>query len=160
MAKEKDIYNFMVELGLEPIKNRAIVVKYAPKNLSAQVADFFTGEYFILQLCREEIAFIPVSSWSLNLKKKDVQTNGLLTIKNEHIRTLLMEDSGFNTIVSIDTDEQMIRLNIQQKELSGFRSSGAIGYETNFWGTTYKNWHKENYEETLADIQTLAAVTD
>lgn len=156
MAKEKDIYDFMVELGLEPIKNRAIVVKYAPKNLSARVADFFVGEYFILQLCQQEVAFIPVSTWNLNLKKEDVRENGLLTIKNEHIQKLSVEDSGFNTLVSIDTEEQMIQLNIQQKELSDFRSSGIIGYEASTSGAAYKNWHKENFESTMTDLQALA----
>lgn len=41
MAKEKKVNEIIREAGYDPEEGKAIVVKYAPGNLSDQIAQFF-----------------------------------------------------------------------------------------------------------------------
>ena len=41
MATERKILEILREAGFDPIEDRGIVVKYAPENLSARLAQFF-----------------------------------------------------------------------------------------------------------------------
>ena len=50
MASEKTLLTVLAELGLEPLDDRAIIVKFAPENLSAKIARFFSMEFYVLHL--------------------------------------------------------------------------------------------------------------
>ena len=63
-----------------------------------------------------------------------------------------MEDNMLNTVITIRTMSDTIRLTTQQAELSDLRSSGI--YATIYAGF-FKNWHKENVEGTLAALREL-----
>jgi len=63
MASEKNVSKIIKELGYEPKEHAYIVVKYAPDNtLSSKLSNFFTLEYYILQLCEKEIVFLPLQT--------------------------------------------------------------------------------------------------
>ena len=70
MATEKKVFEIIKEAGFEPIEDKGIVVKYAPENLSAKIANFFSMEFYVLQLCRDELVLIPFSTFTLGLKKE------------------------------------------------------------------------------------------
>lgn len=57
-----------------------------------------------------------------------------------------------NTVITIHTESDNIRLTAQQKELSDQRSSGI--YATQYAGGL-KNWHKENLDGTLKALTEL-----
>ncbi len=61
MASEKTLLTVLAELGLEPLDDRAIVVKFAPENLSAKIARFFSMEFYVLQLCTDKLVLLPFS---------------------------------------------------------------------------------------------------
>lgn len=65
-----------------------------------------------------------------------------------------LADELLNTIVTICTKTDTIRLSAQQKELSDWRGSGANA--TQYIGGT-KNWHKENLDGTLAALRQLGS---
>ncbi|MBP1042236.1 hypothetical protein I6N95_14550 [Vagococcus sp. BWB3-3] len=155
MAKEHTFLTDLVDMGYEPIENRAIVVRFQPKNLSGEIADFFSVDnYYVLQICKEELVLLPVY---LHKWKGTFQTNrdDLLAIPFTTIKEITSEENGVNYLLTIRLDEQTMAFKVQQKELSGFRTSGAIGAEANFWGTRVKNWHKDNFDHTLADLLAL-----
>ena len=50
---------YLMEIGLEPVGNRAILVEYAPNdNLGDKLAHFFSSEPYILQMCKNELVLI------------------------------------------------------------------------------------------------------
>lgn len=57
-----------------------------------------------------------------------------------------------NTVVTIRTGSDVIRLTAQQAALSDLRSSGV--YATMYAGS-FKNWHKENLDGTLKALREL-----
>lgn len=60
MASEKNVSKIMKELGFEPKEHACIVVKYAPDDsLCSKLSNFFTLEYYIMQLCEKELFFCP-----------------------------------------------------------------------------------------------------
>lgn len=60
MASQKNVRKIIKELGYEPKEHACIVVSYAPDDsLGSKLSHFFTLEYYILQLCEEEIVFLP-----------------------------------------------------------------------------------------------------
>lgn len=63
-----------------------------------------------------------------------------------------LEDAMLNTVITIRTGSDTIRLTTQQKELSDLRSSGV--YATIYAGH-FKNWHKENLNGTLKALTEL-----
>ena len=69
MATEKKVFEIIKEAGFEPIEDKGIVVKYAPENLSAKIANFFSMEFYVLQLCKDELVLVPFSTITAGLKK-------------------------------------------------------------------------------------------
>ena len=65
---------------------------------------------------------------------------------------MALEDDLLNTIITIRTDDDEIRLTTQQAALSDFRTTGL--HATQYAGG-YKNWHKENMAGTLKALKGL-----
>lgn len=151
MASEKTLLNILAELGLEPLEERAIVVKYAPENLSARIANFFNTEFYVLQLCRDKLVLLPFSQLSLALKREVT-----LEIPYKDIRSANVEEDGFNYIITITTTDGTVRLTTQQKELMGFRTSAMLSWEgIKFIYGADDTWHGRNLDATLNDLQAL-----
>ena len=49
MPAEKFVTKFVKEAGFTPIPDRAIIVTYAPSNMSERIVKFFSNEFFALQ---------------------------------------------------------------------------------------------------------------
>ena len=47
MPAEKFVHDFAKEAGYTPIPDRAIIVTYAPANLSEKITRFFSNEFFV-----------------------------------------------------------------------------------------------------------------
>lgn len=121
MASEKTLLSVLSELGLDPLNDRAIVVKFAPNNLSARITEFFNAEFYVLQLCKEKIVMIPFSKLTLALKKEVT-----LEIPYGDIQTVQIDEDGLNYVISIVTTTDTLRLTAQQKELMDFRTSAYL----------------------------------
>lgn len=147
MATEKKVWSILEQAGFEPLKNKGIIVKYAPQNLSEKIAKFFNMEFYVLQLCKDEILLIPFNQMA-SLKKEIV-----LQISYSAIRAVEISDDILNYIITIKTDTDTIRLTAQQKELSDFRSSGTLSIES--MGLNVRSWHKNNLDETLNTLKSL-----
>ena len=151
MASEKTLLNILAELGLEPLEERAIVVKYAPENLSARIANFFNTEFYVLQLCRDKLVLLPFSQLSLALKREVT-----LEILYKDIQHTSVDEDGFNNVISITTRDGTVRLTTQQKELMGFRTSAMLSWEgIKFIYGADDTWHGRNLDATLNDLQAL-----
>lgn len=145
MARE--VQKFTQEAGYKPLENRCIIVKYAPENLSEQFAAFFNSEFYVLQMCEHEIVLLPFNrAW--HYLRKDVS----LVLPYGDIQSVELRDNLLNTVITIRTGSDTIRLTTQQAELSDLRSSGV--YATIYAGF-FKNWHKENLEGTLKALTEL-----
>ena len=59
MASEKKVWEIIRDAGFDPLEDRGIIVKYARENLSGKIADFLSMEFYVLQLCREELVLVP-----------------------------------------------------------------------------------------------------
>ena len=130
-----------------------VIVSYAPANLSDAIAKFFTvsTEFFVLQICRNELVFVPYSKMSYGIKKEVT-----LSIPFSQIRKITVEPKGQNYFLIIETDKDDIVLSVQQKELSGFRTSGFLGSETTLKHLIFpSNWHKENLDATLEALKKI-----
>lgn len=68
------------------------------------------------------------------------------------IQSVELEDNLLNTVITIRTGSDSIRLTTQQKALSDLRTSGL--YATQYVGG-FKNWHKENLDGTLEALTQL-----
>ena len=145
MANE--VKKFVEELGYQPLEDRCIIIKYAPENLSEQIVAFFNSEFYVLQMCEHEIVLLPFNTTWGNLRK-DIS----LVLPYEDIRSVELEDVKLNTVITIRTRSDTIRLTAQQAELSDLRSSGI--YATIYAGF-FKNWHKENLDDTLKALKAL-----
>ena len=158
MPAEKFVTEFVKEAGYDPIPDRAIIVTYAPANLSEKIAKFFSNEYFALQMCKDSLVLLPFGRMSLMLKK-DVA----LEIPYAKIRKVTITEDMLNWRIELDTKEGLIALSAQQKELSEWRHSGTLsvgmsGLGSGITGTdTLKisNWHRANLDATLADLKAL-----
>ena len=145
MANE--VKKFVQELGYQPLEDRCIIIKYAPENLSEQIMAFFNSEFYVLQMCEHEIVLLPFNTTWGNLRK-DVS----LVLPYEDIQSVALEDDLLNTIITIRTDDDEIRLTTQQAELSDLRSSGIYA---SIYAGFFKNWHKENLDGTLKALTEL-----
>ena len=145
MANE--VKKFIQEAGYKPLEDRCIIVKYAPANLSEQFAAFFNSEFYVLQMCEHEIVLLPFNTTWGNLRK-DVS----LVLRYEDIRSVKLEDAMLNTVITIRTGSDTIRLTTQQAELSDLRSSGIYAA---IYAGFFKNWHKENLDGTLNALTEL-----
>ena len=145
MANE--VKKFIQEAGYKPLENRCIIVKYAPANLSEQFVAFFDSEFYVLQMCEHEIVLLPFNTTWGNLRK-DVS----LVLPYGDIQSVEMEDDMLNTVITIRTRSDAIRLTAQQAELSDLRSSGIYA---SIYAGFFKNWHKENLDGTLKALTEL-----
>lgn len=143
----KEVRRFTQEAGYQPLADRCIIVKYAPKNLSEQIPAFFKAEFYALQMCEHEIVLLPFNTTWGNLRK-DVS----LVLPYGDIQSVELGDNKLNTVITVRTGSDTIRLTTQQAALSDLRSSGV--YATIFAGS-FKNWHKENLDGTLKALTEL-----
>ena len=144
-----EVQKFTQEAGYKPLEDRCIIVKYAPENLSEQFAAFFNSEFYVLQMCEHEIVLLPFNTTWGNLRK-DVS----LVLPYGDIQSVELEDVTFNTVITIRTGTDTIRLTTQQAELSDLRSSGIYA---SIYSGFFKNWHKENLDGTLAELKGLGS---
>lgn len=149
MATEKRVWDIIKEAGFAPVENRGIIVKYAPENLSQKLKDFFSMEFYVLQMCKDEIVLVPFSAFTLALKKEVA-----LEIPYSTIRSITVEEDLLNYRILVEMDSDRITLSTQQKELSDFRSSGFLSYESK--GLKLWNWHKGNFDATMEALKSLA----
>lgn len=152
MASEKTLLTVLAELGLEPLDDRAIIVKFAPENLSAKIARFFSMEFYVLQLCTDKLVLLPFSQLTLALKREVA-----LEIPYSEIQSVSINEDGLNYRVTITTLGDTIRLTTQQKELMGFRTSAMLSWDgIKFIYGSDDTWHGRNLDATLADLAKLA----
>ncbi len=144
-----EVQKFVQKAGYEPLEDRCIIVKYAPANLSEQFAAFFNSEFYVLQMCEHEIVLLPFNTTWGNLRK-DVS----LVLPYGDIQSVELEDAMLNTVITIQTKSDTIRLTTQQAELSDLRSSGIYA---SIYSGFFKNWHKENLDGTLAELKGLGS---
>ena len=123
MATEKKVFEIIKEAGFEPIEDKGIVVKYAPENLSAKIANFFSMEFYVLQLCKDELVLVPFSTITAGLKKEVT-----LQIPYSTIKSVAVTENMLNYQIAITNDTDTIRLTAQQKELSALRSTGTLAF--------------------------------
>ena len=142
-----EVQKFTQEAGYKPLEDRCIIVKYAPENLSEQITAFFNSEFYVLQMCEHEIILLPFNTTWGNLRK-DVS----LVLPYGDIQWVELKDDMLNTVITIRTESDTIRLTTQQAELSDLRSSGI--YDSIYSGF-FKNWHKENLDGTLKALTEL-----
>ena len=142
-----EVQKFTQEAGYKPLENRCIIVKYAPENLSEQITAFFNSEFYVLQMCEHEIILLPFNTTWGNLRK-DVS----LVLPYGDIQWVELKDDMLNTVITIRTESDTIRLTTQQAELSDLRSSGIYA---SIYSGFFKNWHKENLDGTLKALAEL-----
>lgn len=148
MANEQRIRDILIDAGFEPIEDRGIVVKFAPANLSAAIANFFSMEFYVLQMCRDELVLIPFSQLTGALEKSVT-----LEIPYASIRSVEVSEELLNDRITITTDTDVIAFTAQQKELSGWRTSSVLSWYMD--GLKISSWHAENMDGTLKALQSL-----
>lgn len=99
-------------------------------------------EFYVLQLCREELVLVPFSTLTAGLKKEVT-----LQIPYADIRSVEVREDLLNYQIVIQTGSDMIRFTTQQKELSEFRTSGAL--------SGAMNWHRKNLDATLKSLREM-----
>lgn len=158
MPAEKFVTEFVREAGYNPIPDRAIIVTYAPANLSEKIARFFSNEFFALQMCEKSLVLLPFGRMSFMLKK-----NVALEIPYTSIRRVEIKEDMLNWRIELDTDDGLIALSAQQKELSEFRISGTLSVGMSGFGSGIggagplktANWHRANLDATLTALKAL-----
>ena len=100
-------------------------------------------------MCEHEIVLLPFNTTWGNLRK-DVS----LVLPYGDIQSVELEDDMLNTVITIHTRSDTIRLTTQQAELSDLRSSGIYA---SIYSGFFKNWHKENLDDTLAALKKLGS---
>lgn len=148
MATAKKVFEIMKGAGFDPIEDRGIVVKYAPENLSAKIANFFSMEFYVLQLCKDELVLIPFGTTTASLKEEVA-----LRIPYSAVQSVTITEDMLNYQIAIVTDTDTIRLTAQQKELSGLRSAGMLAFYND--GLKMSNWHQENLDGTLEALKKI-----
>ena len=100
MATERKILEILREAGFDPIEDRGIVVKYAPENLSARLAQFFSMEFYALQLCRRELVLLPFSALTAGIRREVS-----LRLPYDEIRRVTVSEDLLNYRIAIETGE-------------------------------------------------------
>ncbi len=165
MASEKNVSKIIKELGYKPKEHACIVVNYAPDDsFGSKLSHFFTLEYYIMQLCEEEIVFLPLRTifFAGMFPKKEIA----LRIPYDTLRPVkITEVSKLNYEVTFTTDTGTVRLSVQKKKWSEFRTAGTVatGYSflnvgalvalTESWKSI--NWHRKNLDNTFSLLQKL-----
>ena len=152
MANTKRINQVLEKLNYEPEEGKAIVVSYAPENLSDRIRQFFCNSFsynnfFALSFCKESIVLLPFSSYWPDVKKKVT-----LELPFSSIHGVEVSESGLDYRIDIQLDNEVISLTAQQAELSALRTSGALSLEDY---TFIHNWHTKNLRGTLQALQEL-----
>jgi len=151
MAREEKVWEYIRQAGYEPLEDRCIIVRAAPGDLSEKIATFFRPiikcDFCVLQMCKNELILLPFDQMWTYLKKEVS-----MVVSYADIRSLEVKEDLLNFVITIRTKEDVIRLSTQQKALSDWRMSGLNA--TQFVGG-YKNWHKENVNETLKALTAL-----
>ena len=119
---------------------------YAPENLSARIARLLSTSFYLLQVCEEELVLLPFAAGLGGLKREVALEIPVTSIKSLEVTEYLL-----NYNIRIETDEDVLTLSVQQKELSDLRSSGLLASD---WPTG-GNWHKENLDATLELLKSL-----
>ena len=138
---------YLVEIGLEPIGNRAILVEYAPNdNLGDKLAHFFSSEPYILQICKNELVLIPMHMRVVagTVAYYSLENKVALQLSYSSIRSVEITEKGLNYMVSITTDTDTIRLQSPKKGVSAFMGSTGA-------------WHMSNIDDTLQMLKGLQA---
>lgn len=156
MAREDMVKEVLKKAGYHPLDGKGIIVKYAPENLSDQIIQFFSTEYYVMHLCEEALVLVPFSKWTAALEKKVA-----LEIPRSTIRKATVREEYLNYRITLDTEDGVISLTAQQAELSEFRSSGLLAYGISglsggLAGAKYfkiENWHRNNLSQTLQALQ-------
>lgn len=152
MANTKRINQVLEKMNYEPEEGKAIVVSYAPENLSDRIRKFFCdsfsyNNFFALSFCKESIVLLPFSSYWPDVKKKVA-----LELPFSSIRGVEVSESGLDYRIDIQLDNEVISLTAQQAELSAHRTSGCLSIEDY---TFIHNWHTKNLKGTLQALQGL-----
>ena len=152
MPAEKIVKEIIKDAGYTPMEDRAIIVTYAPANLSEKITRFFSNEFFVLQMCESSLVLLPFGRMSFMLKK-----NVALEIPYDSIHKVEIREDLLNYRIELDTDDGLIALSAQQKELSEFRTSGTLSVGMSGLGSgivgpkelKVENWHRSNLDATL-----------
>ena len=158
MPAEKFVHDYVKEAGYTPIPDRAIVVAYAPNDMSEKLSRFFSNEFFALQLCETSLVLLPFGRMSMVLKKDVV-----LEIPYDRIHKVEVREDMLNYRIELDTDDGLITLSAQQKGFNGLRHSGTLSVGMSGFGsgvtsegvTKKDNWHRANLDATLEDLKKL-----
>lgn len=158
MPAEKFVHDFVKEAGYTPIPDRAIIVTYAPADMSEKLSRFFSNEFFALQMCENSLVLLPFGRMSMTLKK-DVA----LEIPYDHIHKVEIREDMLNYRIELDTDDGLIALSAQQKGFNGLRFSGVLSVGMSGFGSGVTsegvakkdNWHRANLDATLADLKKI-----
>lgn len=162
MATEKSIYEYLEEAGFAPVENRTIIVECESREaLSKKNRDFFSDDYYILQLCKDELVLIPFQAMSTSLKKEIALRLPYASIRAVDVKETGMMGMSYEIIITTDTDR--IRLLAQKEKWSEFRHSGTLAMGVSFLSvgvmgamlTKRYNWHSSNMDGTLKALQTL-----
>ena len=158
MPAEKIVKEIIKDAGYTPMEDRAIIVTYAPANLSEKITRFFSNEFFVLQMCEASLVLLPFGRMSFMLKK-----NVALEIPYDSIHKVEVREDMLNYRIELDTDDGLIALSAQQKELSEFRTSGTLSVGMSGLGSgivgpkelKVENWHRSNLDATLEALKAL-----
>ncbi len=158
MPAEKIVKEIIKDAGYTPMEDRAIIVTYAPANLSEKITHFFSNEFFVLQMCESSLVLLPFGRMSFMLKK-----NVALEIPYDSIHKVEIREDLLNYRIELDTDDGLIALSAQQKELSEFRTSGTLSVGMSGLGSgivgpkelKVENWHRSNLDATLEALKAL-----
>ncbi len=158
MPAEKIVKEIIKDAGYTPMEDRAIIVTYAPANLSEKITRFFSNEFFVLQMCESSLVLLPFGRMSFMLKK-----NVALEIPYDSIHKVEIREDLLNYRIELDTDDGLIALSAQQKELSEFRTSGTLSVGMSGLGSgivgpkelKVENWHRSNLDATLEALKAL-----
>lgn len=153
-STEININEISRELGFEPQEGKCIIVKFLPPNLSARLVDFFVGDFYVLQICKDEIILLPFSKITMTMVIK-LKKEAAFVIPKKEIEKVEIDKDGFNYSITITTNSDTLTLTAQQKEMSDFRSSGGLASEFSWTGQGKKNWHVDNLDAVLNELKEL-----
>lgn len=152
MLEYHKIYKIIRKYGLIPLNDKAIIVAYAGEKLSDKVAKFFSPEFYILQVCEKEVAFLPLSQVSIVFSfNHDFPEEIMLSISIDLIKKIKIKTKDLNYEVKIYTNDSVIKLLVNEQGLSDTRSIGMFA-------KTYlkrNSWHEENLISTLNYLKTI-----
>lgn len=147
MTLDESGRKYLMEIGLEPVGNRAILVEYAPNdNLGDKLAHFFSSEPYILQMCKNELVLIPVHMRVAagTVAYYSLENKVALQLSYSSVQSVEITEKGTNYMVSITTDTDTIRLLSPKKGVGAFM--GATG-----------RWHMNNMDDTLQMLLNIPA---